>query len=143
MHGSRQPIHLVTGLKADGKRLSGGLCGPAGRFHRGIDLPERQPGMVEKGLAGGGQLDAMNAARYQVANLPTQRRLRGVESQLGGRRQAAFLDHGNEITQVPQLHSHSMPEGYAPQLTKSFSPALRNPRVTTVEAGDEGASPCC
>jgi hypothetical protein len=55
-----------------------------------------------------------------------------VESQRGGRRQAAFLDHGYEITQVPQLHSHSMPEGYAPQLTKSFSPAPGDPRVATV-----------
>jgi len=26
-------------------------------------LRQRQPGVVEKGLAGGGQLDAMNAAR--------------------------------------------------------------------------------
>src|SRR6202049_2739508 len=93
--------------------------------------------MVEEGLAGGGQRDAMNAARQQlgpdlvlqVANLPAQRRSGGVEPELGGRRQAALLDHGYEITQVPQLHSHSMPERYAPQLTKSFSRALRKPTV--------------
>src|SRR5882672_377564 len=143
MHGPGQPVHLVTGLEADGERLSCRLCGPARRFHCGIDLRQRQPGMVEKGLARGGQLDAMNAARQQlgpdlvlqVANLPAQRRLRGVEPQLGGRRQTAFLDHGYEITQVPQLHSHSMPERYAAQLTKSFSRALRKPRVAAMETG--------
>src|SRR6202162_6005391 len=143
MHGLRQPVHFVTGLEADGERLSCRLRGPARRVHRGIDLRQRQPGMVEKGLACGGQLDAMNAARQQlgpdlvlqVANLPAQRRLGGVEPKLGGRRQTAFLDHGYEITQVPQLHSHSMPERYAPQLTKSFSRALRNSTMAAMEAG--------
>src|ERR1700694_704884 len=99
--------------------------------------------MIEKGLACGGQLDAMNAARQQlgpdlvlqVANLPAQRRLRGVEPKLGRRRQAAFLEHGYEITQVAQPHSHSMPKWYAPQLTKSFSRALRKPTVAPMEAG--------
>ena len=38
MHGARQPVHLVTGLEADGERLSCRLCGPARRFHRGIEL---------------------------------------------------------------------------------------------------------
>ena len=131
MHGPRQPVHLVTGLEADGERLSCRLCRPACRFHRGIDLRQRQPGMVEKGLACGGQLDAMNAARQQlaadlvlqIADLPAQRRLGGVEPVLGGSRQAAFLGHGDEITKVPQLHGHPMPERYAAQLTKSFSAA--------------------
>jgi len=69
-----------AGLKADAKRLLCRLCGSASRFHRGIDLRQRQPGMVEKRLACGSQLDAMNAARQQfgpdlvlqVANLPAQ-----------------------------------------------------------------------
>ena len=108
-----------------------------------IDLRQRQPGMVEKGPASGGQLDAMNAARQQlgpdlvlqVANLSTQRRLGGMEPELGGGRQAAFLDHGYEITQVPQLHSPSMPERYAGQLTKSFSRAQWKPTVAAMEAG--------
>jgi hypothetical protein len=74
---------------------------PARRFHRGIDLHQRQAGMVEKGLARSGQLDAVHAARQQlgpdlvlqIANLPAQRGLGGVEPALGGGRQAAFLDH--------------------------------------------------
>src|SRR6266478_2394637 len=49
-----------------------------------------------------------------------QRRLGGVEPQLGGRRQAAFPDHGHEITQVPQLHSRSIPERYATSLQSLF-----------------------
>src|SRR6202023_4251037 len=70
MDGPRQPVHLVTGLEADGERLSCWLCGPARCFHRGIDLRQRQPGMVEKGLACGGEFDAAHAAAPQLdANL--------------------------------------------------------------------------
>jgi hypothetical protein len=53
----------VTGLEANGERLSWRLRGPSRSFYRGIDLRRRQPCMVEKGLTCGGQLDAMNAAR--------------------------------------------------------------------------------
>jgi hypothetical protein len=35
-------------------------------------------------------------------------------------RKTAFLDHGHEITQVPQLHSRSMPERYATSLQSLF-----------------------
>src|SRR2546425_7797077 len=120
-----------------------GCARPACRFDRGIDLHQRQAGVVEKGLARSGQLDAMNAARQQlgpdlvlqIANLPAQRGLGSVELALGGGREAAFLDHGHEITQVPQLHSHSMPERYAPQLTKSFSKPQYEPRVAAMELG--------
>jgi hypothetical protein len=59
-----------------------------------------------------------------------------VKPKRRGRRQAAFLDHGYEITQVPQLHDHSMPEWYAPQLTKSFSRAPWKPIVAAMEAGE-------
>ena len=124
MHRPRQPVHLVPGLEADGERLPCRLRRPACRFDRGIDLHQRQAGVVEKGLARGGQLDAVNAARQQlgpdpvlqIANLPAQRGLRGVEPVLGGGREAAFLDHGHEITQVPQLHTvpclRGMPPAY-------------------------------
>ena len=99
--------------------------------------------MVEEGLARSGQLDAMNAARQQlgpdlvlqIANLPAQRGLGGVEPALGGGREAAFLGHGHEITQMPQLHGGSMPERYAPQLTKSFSRPQYEPRVAAMEGG--------
>jgi hypothetical protein len=64
MHGTRQPIHLVTGLEADGERLSSRLCSPARHFHRRIDLRQCQPGLVEKGLACGGQFDAVHAAAH-------------------------------------------------------------------------------
>jgi hypothetical protein len=64
--GPRQPVHLVTGLEADGERLPCRLCGPARR----VDLGQRQSGMVEKGLACGGQFDAVHAAAHQLdANL--------------------------------------------------------------------------
>jgi hypothetical protein len=55
MAGPAGPFHLVTALEANGEQLSCGQCGPARCFHRGINLRQRQPGMVEKGLACGGQ----------------------------------------------------------------------------------------
>src|SRR5439155_24832231 len=78
---------LVPGLEADGEPLLCRLRRPACRFDRSIDLHQRQAGVVEKGLARSGQLDAMNAARQQlgpdlvlqIANLPAQRGLGGVE----------------------------------------------------------------
>src|SRR5882724_3496989 len=139
----RQPIDFLPGLEADGESRFDTLRRTPRRFHRGIRLRQRQPRMVEKGLACGGQLDAVNAARQQlrpdlvlqVANLPAQRRLGGVEPQLGGCCQAALLDHRHEITQVPQLHSYPMPERYAAQLTKSCSRPLAKPIVAAMETG--------
>ena len=80
MHGPRQPVHLMTGLEADGERLLLRLRCFARRLDRGIDLYQRQAGVVEKGLASSGELDAMNAARQQLgpnlvlqfANLPAE-----------------------------------------------------------------------
>src|SRR6202023_2368726 len=105
MHGPRQPVHLVTGLEADGERLSCWLCGPARCFHRGIDLRQRQPGMVEKGLDCGGQFDAAHAAAHQwyanliceIADVAAEGRLRRVQLSLSGERQAALLGDRDEI----------------------------------------------
>jgi hypothetical protein len=65
MHGWPQPVHLVTGLEADGECLSCRLRGPAGRFRCGVDLRQRQSGM-EKGLARSSQFDAVDAADEQL-----------------------------------------------------------------------------
>src|ERR1700686_4574395 len=116
MHGPRQPVHLVTGLEADRESLSCRLCGPARRVHRGIELRQRQAGMAEKGLACGGQLDAMHAARQefcpdlvlQITNRPAQRGLGGMQPSLGSLRQAARLSDGYEIPKMSQLHGVPM-----------------------------------
>ena len=63
----------------------------------------------------------------QIANLPAQRGLGGVEPALGSGREAAFLDHGHEITQVPQLHRRSMPERYALSLQSLFQDRNTSP----------------
>ena len=86
MHGTRQPRHLMTSLEADGERLFSRLCGPVCRFHGGIDLRQRETGMLEKCLTCSGQLDAMNTTRQQVspdlvlqvAHLPAEGWLGGV-----------------------------------------------------------------
>jgi hypothetical protein len=63
MHRLRQPVNLVPGLEADGERLPCRLRRPPCRFDRDIDLHQRQAGVIEKGFARSGQLDAMKAAR--------------------------------------------------------------------------------
>jgi hypothetical protein len=46
------------------------MTGPPRHLNGCLDLGERQPGMVEKGTAGGGQFDAVHAAAHQLdANL--------------------------------------------------------------------------
>ena len=72
-------------------------------------LGERQPGVVEKGLAGGGQFDAVHAAAHQldadlvfeIADLAAEGRLRGVQPFLGRQRQAALFGDRDEIAKVP------------------------------------------
>jgi hypothetical protein len=42
------------------------MTGPPRHLNGCLDLGERQPGMVEKGTAGGGQFDAVHAAAHQL-----------------------------------------------------------------------------
>src|SRR6202023_4122346 len=85
---------------------------PARRFHGGIDLRQRQSGMVEEGLACGGQFDAAHAAAHQldanlifeIADLAAEGRLRRVQPFLSRERQAALLGDRDEIAKVPYLH---------------------------------------
>ena len=68
--------------------------------------------MVEKGAAGGGQLDAVHAADHQlnanlifeIADLTTEGRLRRVQLFLSRDRQAPGLGNRDEVAKVPQLH---------------------------------------
>ena len=79
---------------------------------RRFDLQKRQPRVIEENLSGGGERHAARLALqqlhadfgFQIANLPAQRRLRGVQSPLGGGQQAAFLCDGNEIAQMSKFH---------------------------------------
>ena len=72
-------------------------------------LSQRQPGVVEKGLAGGGQLDAAHAAAdqldanlvFEIADLAAEGRLRRVQPLLGRERQAALFGDRDEIAKVP------------------------------------------
>ena len=93
-------------------RAKVGLAGCAARRAASsgrLDLRQRQPGVIEKGPPGGGQFDAVHAAAHQlnadlvfeIADLPAERRLRGVQPFLGRERQAAFLGDRNEIAKVP------------------------------------------
>ena len=65
--------------------------------------------MIEKCPAGRRQLDASNAPNkelsadfhFQIAYLPAEGRLRGVQPALGRERDAALLGDRYEIAQVP------------------------------------------
>src|SRR5580704_5316438 len=80
---------------------------------RRFDLGQRQTRVIEERLAGRGQLDAACAAGHepgadlalQLAQLTAERRLRRAQPPLGGDRDALLLGHGNEITEMPQLHA--------------------------------------
>src|SRR5258708_4022444 len=132
----------MSGLEADGERLLRVLCRLAGCFDRSIDLHQRQARVVEKGLAGNGQRDAMDAARQKlgadlvlkITNLPAKRRLGSVKPPRRGGRQAPLFDRGHKIAKVPQLHRHSMPERYGMQPTKSFAGAPCAPRYLLDQA---------
>ena len=88
--------------------------------------------MVEKGFARGGQLDTVHAARqqldpdliFEVADLPAERRLRGVEPTLGRLGEAAHFGDGNEIAKVSELHRAPMLAGYATRLLGLFQVCL-------------------
>ena len=70
--------------------------------------------MVEKGFSGRRQLNAVGAAMYQrnadllfeIPDLPAERWLRSVQLLLGGNGQTAGIGHGDEVTEMPQLHSN-------------------------------------
>ena len=74
-----------------------------------LGLSKRQPCMVEKGPTGGRQFDAVHAADHQlnadlvfeIADLPAQRRLRGVQPFFSRERQAALFGDRDKITKVP------------------------------------------
>jgi hypothetical protein len=68
--------------------------------------------MVEEGAPRRGQFDAMDTARqqgnadfvFEIADLAAERRLRRVQSLLGGDGETAFLRDRDEVSKVPQLH---------------------------------------
>jgi hypothetical protein len=75
-------------------------------------LKKRQSRVIEKDCSGGSQRYAARLPfeqlhadfRFQIANLPAKRGLRGMQSSLRGTEQAAFLRDGNEIAQMAEFH---------------------------------------
>ena len=141
-HGLGQPIHFLSGQKAERERRLGGLSGPPRCFPGGLDLGQRQPCMVEKGAAGGGQFDAVHAAAHQldadlvfeIADLAAEGRLRRVQPFLSRKRQAALLGDRDEIAKVPQLHARPMSLRYGPQAYKVFFAGAREPKLLSKSA---------
>ena len=84
------------------------MRGTPRRLRGRLRLSQRQPRMVEKGAACGGQFDAVHAAAHQldadlvfeIADLAAERRLRRVQPFLGRKRQASRLRDRDEIAKV-------------------------------------------
>ena len=98
----------MSGEKADCERALFRLCRAPRGFAGRLDLKQRQPCMIEKGASGRSERNAARAAlqqadtdlQFEVADLPAQRWLRGMQAPLGGIGKAAFLSDGNEIAQM-------------------------------------------
>ena len=108
----RQPHHFLPCEKAyDKPRLLGLFCTTRSLTSR-FDLQQRQARVIEKHAARCGQRNTARLAlqqhypdlQFEIANLPTQRRLRGVQPPFSGVAETAFLSHRNEITQMAKFH---------------------------------------
>ena len=108
MHCPRQPLHLEPGLEAYVEGFPGRPRGSARRFDSGIDLHQRQPGVIEKRLARSGQLHAAHATAqkfdthfvFKVADLPAQGRLRRVQPSLSGLGETAGLRYRDKVSKM-------------------------------------------
>jgi hypothetical protein len=61
---------------------------------------------------------------FEVADLPAERRLGGIQLTLGGNGQAAGIGHGDEVTEMPEFHAN-LPclAGMGPAYKVFFMPA--------------------
>jgi len=113
--GGVEPVGGQPGADAGAERLGqvGISLGAVALqpFDRGIDLHQRQAGVVEKDLARSGQLHAAGTAAqqfdpdlvFQIPNLPAQRRLRSVQPSFGRDGETALLGNRNEVAKMPQF----------------------------------------
>ena len=123
-----QPIDLLPGEEADGEARLGRPRRLPRRPYRLRRLVDRAAGVIEEGVARRGQLDASRDAGeqgsadlvLQVAQLPAERGLSGVQPLLGRYGDAALLGHGDEIAEVAQLHRGPMLGKYAAKPYKVF-----------------------
>src|SRR4051812_16576859 len=112
----RQPDYLVAGEESDHECRLLRPRRTARRFACGFDLKQRKPGMIEKGAAGRGELDATRTTlqqldtnlQLQITDLPAERGLGCMQAPRGSIGEAALLGDGNEITKVAELHAQAI-----------------------------------
>src|SRR5260370_29807740 len=104
--------------------------------------------MIEEGAPGGGQFDAVHASIHQrnadlvfeIADLATQRRLRGVQPFLSRKRQAALLGDRDEVAKVPQLHGALHISNACPSTYKVLVAGARAPQISLTKTRHMTAS---
>ena len=110
--GGRNAVHLVPRQEPDGEDRHGGLRHAPGGLNCRLRLGQRQPCVIQKGAAGGGEFDAPHTTlqelradfAFEIAHLSAQRGLCRVQPLLGRELQAALLRDGDEVTKMPELH---------------------------------------
>jgi hypothetical protein len=108
----RQPHDLLPSQKSYSEHRPFRLFGSPRTIRRGFDLQKRQPRVIKKDPSGCRKRDAARLALqqlhadfcFQIANLPAQRWLRGVQSSLGSGQQAALLGNRNKVSQMAEFH---------------------------------------
>src|ERR1700759_5160191 len=104
-----EPDHLLAGEKAQRQRDFLRLIRSPCAVGCGLDLRQRQPRMIEENSSRGGEHDTTRLALqqscanlfFEIANLPAQRWLRGVQAALGSSQEAALLCNGHKEAQMP------------------------------------------
>lgn len=112
---SGQPRGVVTDHDAEREGWLGGDRRKARGLHGGFGLGEHGAGVIEEDAAGGSELDAAAAAEeqrgsdllFEIADLPAQRGLSGVEHFFGGEPEAACLGYGDEIAEMSEFQGAS------------------------------------
>ena len=111
--GAREPCRLLSGQEADGENRLRGPRDASRRLRRGLDLHQRQAGVIQKGAASRRQFDAAHAAdkkrnadfMLEVAHLPAEGWLRRMQAAFRRKLHASGLCDGDEIAKMPQLHA--------------------------------------
>ena len=123
-----EPVDLLARQESDREDRFRRAGSAASGLKRLGSLADRDARVGQKGATGVGQLDAARPADeerradldLQIAKLAAERGLGGMQPLLGRDGDAALLGHGDEIAEMPELHTQPMPSRYGKRPYKVF-----------------------